>query len=218
MARVGSLAFLGNIVTPALNLEHTPTFYVAAKVRAAAGKTAKFEVQSINGTDTLGTSFTVDENEQPVVVSFNNGTQGTLVRIEGIEERVYVDDMRVVRVEVDEQSAWDDNVLDFEKDVDGITEPTCHVSGLKENTKYVLQVKAFGNEDITESAWSEPFVVSTIGGGNGTGIDGVQQAGAVGVRYYTLSGQQLGAKPAQGLYIMETTTANGRRVSKVMMK
>lgn len=216
MLRVGSLAFIGNLATPALNLEQAPTFYVAAKVRAAAGKTATFEVQSVNGEDTQSSSFTVDENEQPIIVPFNNGRQGTQVRIQGIEERVYVDDMRVVRVDVDKQTAWDDAVLNFELDVENIAEPAYAVSGLKANTMYALQVKALGSADITDSAWSEPFLVSTLG--DGTCISGVQQGEAVSVRYYTLSGQQLGAKPAQGLYIMETTTANGRRVSKVMMK
>jgi hypothetical protein len=167
LVKIGRLNNSGTLVSPALDLLfHKGTFTVAMKVRSYGTHVMNYMVKSYDGTTNDSKSqtdtLTTDSVEHTVVLKFTNGTSATHLSFTAMGERLYIDDLRILRGDVDSTKVWDD---DFELAyvVDSITDTHCQIKGLSSGEKYGYAVQALSDVEQACSDVSEYKAVKLTG-------------------------------------------------------
>jgi M6 family metalloprotease-like protein len=218
MVKIGRAYTSGSLTSPAIDMSYPQgTFTVAMKVRSYGSHVMKFIVKSYGeSSDSLSQSdtLTTDSVEHTVVMKFTNGTKTTHLSFNSVSERLYIDDLRIIRGDVDSTNVWNDSIDGLDIIIDSITDTHYKVSGLTSGQEYYYTVKALSDIEQANSNYSGRKIVKLTASSAVTTL--TSDAKPFTVSYYTISGIRLTGCPSQGYYIKVTTYSDGHVKSRVM--
>lgn len=196
------------------NRECTVAFHVASY----PGKTVSYTVSMID----IDTNTTVEEynlkankTETEVILRFHQGTRRTRLSIDTNKERIYFNNLRILKGSVADDAVW--TVGPKEWKIDNIPDTSYKVDGLTSNRTYLYNVQALSAEEQRSSLPSNNISVTTQ---VSTGIEHMENdadSPVIATTYYDITGCKV-TQPRNGMYIRRDTHENGMiRISKIFI-
>lgn len=160
--RVGSYGTNGRLTSPLYDFTRAEgRFTLSLRLVSYPGKTVSYTVKALNAAgETLETvSLKANKTEGEVVLPFVCGTEPVQLEIATQQERIFLNDLRIVLDTVAAPEVW--TVGPKAWVVDSIADTHCTVYGLSPATTYELTLQALAAEELMNSLPSDPLTVLT---------------------------------------------------------
>lgn len=184
---IGKYQQLGQLVSPVIEwVGDKATF--AMTYRSYTGKKAEGVVWILNPVGTKKyheVEFQATKNEADLQFSFVPPKDGFLVAITSWEERCFVNRLRLVKGEVDEESFWSCGPKKW--GYPSITDTRYKVEGLHPDREYAISLQALCDEEYRTSLSSEEYIVRTSEGADVSTIFSEEDS----VTYYDITGRRV---------------------------
>lgn len=223
-AQVGKYGVGGSLVSPPMDLSaNGGTFTVKYTVRAYPNRKMNYNfivADSVGGAQLYKERFKQDG--EPVVVYrvLHGGTAATVISFTTTNERLFVDEVKVARGEVD--SVAMDSVANPSWTVEGITALSYTMDGLTPGATYSCYLQAMAGDELYDSKVSGPLTftlpntasgIRKVASGALGGMDVVEACNLAGQKMARGTVAELNAKLPRGLYIIY----KGTRASKAIL-
>lgn len=224
--RIGGYGTGGEIYTPILNLSEEAVYSFVMHTRAYIGKSVNYNVALYNtqtGQNEQSHAFKATKDEQAVNVKFQGGLSSCRVVVSTTNERLFINDLRLLEGDFDDEQAWSVGPRSWV--VDSVFDTHYTMADAIPHTTYLFTVTALNGIDFMDSLPSEQGSVSTTGNStniesidkNQFGTDNGKNEDIFQVRYYDLAGREL-HKPHFGIVIRKVTYKNGTTVIDRVIK
>jgi hypothetical protein len=216
--RVGSYGKSGRITTPEMDLtDNEGVFTVAFKAISYPGKKVSYTVSHTNSAGIVFNTFDLkaDKNEQFVRLVFDGGTENSKISFSTKNERLFINDIRIVKGDVDSMGVVTAGPKGWR--IDDIADTKCLVDGLVLERTYYYKVFALATEGMTGSLPSAEQQVTTA---YNTAVEKIIDSGIrkiISVRYYDVTGRLL-SKPSEGVTIRHITYSDGSQESVKLVR
>lgn len=163
--RIGSYGKSGSVQTPNLDFSGSNgVFTCAMHTVSYPGKSVNYNVtlKDITSGATLENySLKATKTETPVTLVFHHGNANCRIYIATTNERLFVNDFRILKKEVTEEEAWAAGPKNWV--IDSIAETHCKVTGLAASRTYKVACQALAAEELKNSLESSVLAVTTAG-------------------------------------------------------
>ncbi len=209
--RLGSYGKSGSLTTPWMNLtEEDGVFTVSFHAVSYPGKKVSYTVSHVDdaGHTLQSVDLKADKNERFVCLTFQGGTSQSRVTIATKNERLFLNDIRVLRGEADSTAVVNAGPKSWA--VDSIAHTSYTLDGLASSRTYLYNVSAMPAGGMTGSLPSDEKQVTTeiqtvVSPMVASPVRRVKT-----VAYYDLSGRRLTA-PVPGLFIRQVIYSDGTK-------
>ena len=160
--RFGGYGMSGSLTTPKLDLtEQDGNFTVAFHGVSYPGKKVSYTVSHVDdaGNVLQTVDLKADKNEKWTSLSFQNGTAHSRISFATKNERLFLNDVRIVKGEVDSASVASAGPKSWA--VDSVADHYCVVDDLVPNRTYIYKVYALATGGMTGSLPSAEQQVTT---------------------------------------------------------
>ena len=196
---------------------HDGRFTIAIRAIAPIGKDVDLTISATDAEDQSKKEsiiITTTPTEQEFVLHFHKGAKKTLLRLASDNERLFLNDLKILRDSVDADQAW--TLENKAWSLYDIPTNSCRIDHLEPNKCYGYQVTAFGPEGIRPSITSVPAYITTTDKSTGICQPSIETAEDVSYTYYTIYGHRIDGNH-QGLCIRKSIDKYGNvRVEKVI--
>lgn len=207
--RVGSYGTNGRLTSPLYDLSRAEgRFTLALRLVSYPGKTVNYTIKALNAAgETLETvSLKANKTEHEVILPFLCGTEPVRLEIATQQERIFLNDLRIVLDTVAAPEVWAVGPKAWL--TDSIADTHCTVRGLSPATTYELTLQALAAEELMNSLPSDPFTVMTTHTPTALRPAENHPSPIATVRYYDLGGRPCPATQ-QGVVLRRTWLKDG---------
>ena len=220
--RIGSYGKSGKLSSPLLDLSgEGGQATVAFHAVSYPGKKVSYKVQLYDTSLSQvleEKELKADRNETAVSLNFTKGSARCKVVITTEGERLFLNDLRVLKGTVDADSAWNAGPKSWT--ARDIADTHYTVTGLAAQRSYIYFVETMPHNGLRGSLPSTPDTVTTTAA---TYLHNVKTASEdfhpMEENWFRLDGTQVGTPDKTGIYIRRQTDGQGRkRISKQLVK
>lgn len=162
MCQLGDYGIVGELTTPHLFLSpEDGRFTVGFYARSYPGRTMNFDVIARDSNDEVVDEVKMKATSEGTyfLLEMDGGTDATKITVRTRQERLFVDDFRVVRGHgIDSATVWE--IENPHYAFDEITDNHFKVTGLSPQTAYEYAVRARSVDALNDSEESDPHVVT----------------------------------------------------------
>lgn len=222
MIQLGRYAESGNLVSPLVETDAETSFYTLTSYLVSyPGKSVNYAVKILSETDgsiIYEKDGKVNKNGDTLLWVFENPGKNFYIVFETSSERMYIDNLRLVKGEVSEEGIWELGPESWEIYVDSAEYPDGHfnvkIGNLKPQMTYGVSLIANASEDMHASLPTEEIIVNTSTAG--LSAEFITDAKVVSRKYIDINGH-FTDNGAPGLkIIIETLEDNTIRVVKIL--
>ncbi|MGM9688742.1 MAG: M6 family metalloprotease domain-containing protein, partial [Alloprevotella sp.] len=207
--RVGSYGTDGQLTSPLLDCSRAEgRFTLALRLVSYPGKTVNYSVTALDAAGQTLESFSLKagKKEEEVILHFGCGTAPVRLQIATQQERVFLNDLRIVLDTVAAPAVW--TVGPKAWTLDSIAETRFTVAGLSPATTYGLTLLALADEELRNSLPTAPLMVCTPQAPTAIQAVGNRPAQVVAVTCYDLCGRPCTATH-RGVVLRRTRLSDG---------
>ena len=167
--RIGDYQKSGKITTPMIDLSRDSTFTVAFKARAFTGKTLNYYVSYLDASNNDNviqkTSFKGNSTDKDIILVLKGGVKQAKISISTQNERLFIDEFRVLRGTVDSAKVWETTNPQYV--FNKLTDTSYKITNLEPGFTYTYTVQALSSDSLYNSNVSNNIIVTIS---NNTGI------------------------------------------------
>lgn len=207
--RVGSYGTDGQLTSPLLDCTREEgRFTLALRLVSYPGKTVNYTVTALNAAGETLEAFDLKarKTEEEVILRFGCGSEPVSLQIATQQERVFINDLRIVLDTVAAPEVW--TIGPKAWTVDSIAQTRCTVGGLSPSTTYELTLLALADEELRNSLPADPLTVSTLQAPTAIQTAANPTARVVAVDCYDLGGRPCTATQ-RGVVLRRTRLSDG---------
>lgn len=212
---IGAYATSGILKTPQVDLStNSGVVTVAVKIHSYPGKSVNYTMTLLNnqGGVIATKKDKATKTETDVIWHVENCSDATKLSITTDNERLFINDLRLLSGEIEDDNVWTCGPRDLV--IDNIESTQYRIEGLLPNHLYKYTVKVSASDGYSESLASDEIEVTTSGTSN---VAQMTDRSEYRYEYFDLTGRKIQSLSSGGVYIRAAIDKFGnRQTSKII--